>query len=120
MCCKNGVSPKMPSELASEAVFVPNWSGPAEAVASSISEPAWARRTILTVAITFIAIFVLLPLVAVFTEALEQGIGVYLAAVTNPEARSAIRLTLLVASIAVPLNVIFGLTASWAITCYEF
>jgi sulfate transport system permease protein len=109
----------MPSEFASEAV-VPNWSGSTEAVGSSISEPAWARGTILAVAIAFIAIFVLLPLVAVFTEAFEQGIGVYLAAVTNPEARSAIRLTLLVASIAVPLNVIFGLAASWAITSYEF
>jgi sulfate transport system permease protein len=62
---------------------------------------------------------VLLPLAAVFTEALREGLRVYLAAVTDAEARGAIRLTLLVATIAVPLNVTFRLAAAWAITRFE-
>ena len=57
------------------------------------------------------ALFVLLPLAAVFAEAFRKGVGVYVAAISNPEARSAIRLTLLMAAIAVPLNVTFGLAA---------
>jgi len=84
------------------------------------TEPAWARRLIIGVAMVFVAVFLIIPLIAVFTEALRQGIGVYLAAVTSPEARSAIRLTLLVAAIAVPLNTIFGIAAAWAITRFEF
>jgi sulfate/thiosulfate transport system permease protein len=84
------------------------------------TEPAWARRLIIGVAMVFVAVFLIIPLIAVFTEALRQGIGVYLAAVTSPEARSAIRLTLLVAAITVPLNTIFGIAAAWAITRFEF
>jgi sulfate transport system permease protein len=67
-----------------------------------------------------LGLFVLLPLVVVFTEALREGIRVYLAAISNPEARSAIRLTLLVAAIVVPLNVAFGLAAAWTITRFDF
>jgi len=63
---------------------------------------------------------VLLPLAAVFAEAFRNGTSAFLAAVTEPDARSAIRLTLLVAAIAVPLNIIFGLAASWAIAKYDF
>ena len=84
------------------------------------SDPAWARALILTIAIVFLGVFLIIPLAAVFTEALRQGVWVYLAAITNPEARSAIRLTLMTAAIAVPLNLIFGLAASWAITRFEF
>jgi len=68
----------------------------------------------------FLGVFLIVPLVAVFTEAFRQGVRVYIAAITNAEARSAISLTLLTASIAVPLNVVFGLAASWAITRFEF
>jgi sulfate transport system permease protein len=99
------------------------WGGaetPANAVARATADPAWARRLILGAAIGFMALFVLLPLAAVFTEALRDGVRVYLAAVTSAEARSAIRLTLTVAAIAVPLNVIFGLTSAWAITRFDF
>jgi len=84
------------------------------------SEAAWARILIAGTAMIFLGVFLIIPLVAVFTEALRQGIRVYIAAITNAEARSAIRLTLLTASIAVPLNVVFGLAASWAITRFEF
>lgn len=84
------------------------------------SEAAWARILIAGTAMLFFGVFLIIPLVAVFTEALRQGVRVYIAAITNAEARSAIRLTLLTASIAVPLNVVFGLAASWAITRFEF
>jgi sulfate/thiosulfate transport system permease protein len=84
------------------------------------SEPAWARALITAIAVVFLGVFLLIPLAAVFTEALRQGVRVYLAAITNAEARSAIRLTLVTAAIAVPLNLIFGLAAAWAITRFEF
>jgi sulfate transport system permease protein len=84
------------------------------------SDPPWARVLIIAVAMVFLGIFLIVPLITVFAEAFRQGARVYLAAVTNPEARSAIRLTLLTAAIAVPLNLVFGLAASWAITRFEF
>jgi sulfate transport system permease protein len=100
--------------------FPPVHDDPRAALQAATSDPPWARALILGVAIMFLAVFLIIPLVTVFLEALRQGIGVYIAAVTNPEARSAIRLTLLTASIAVPLNLVFGLAASWAITRFEF
>jgi sulfate/thiosulfate transport system permease protein len=84
------------------------------------SDPPWAQALIVGVAMVFLGVFLIIPLITVFAEALSQGVRVYLAAVTNPEARSAIRLTLLTAAIAVPLNLVFGLAASWAITRFEF
>ncbi len=100
-----------------------SWGGaetPDKAIARATADPTWARRLILGAAIGFMALFVVLPLMAVFTEGLRDGVRVYLAAVTSGEARSAIRLTLTVAAIAVPLNVIFGLTSAWAITRFDF
>jgi sulfate transport system permease protein len=84
------------------------------------TEPAWAQRVIIGLAMVFVGVFLIIPLIAVFTEALSQGVNVYLAAITNREARSAIRLTLLVAAIAIPLNTVFGIAAAWAITRFEF
>jgi sulfate/thiosulfate transport system permease protein len=83
-------------------------------------DPAWARRLIIGVATGFLGIFLIIPLGSVFAEALNKGIGLYFAAIANPEALSAIRLTLMTAAIAVPLNLVFGLAASWAITRFEF
>jgi sulfate/thiosulfate transport system permease protein len=94
--------------------------GPPAHPLSAIADPPWARALILIAALSFMALFVLLPLAAVFTEAFREGLRVYVAAISNPEARSAIRLTLLVAAIAVPLNVTFGLAAAWAITRFDF
>jgi len=71
-------------------------------------------------ALAFLLLFLFLPLLAVFVEALRQGIGAYLAALVEPDALSAIKLTLLVAAIAVPLNLVFGVAASWCITKFEF
>ena len=73
-----------------------------------------------TLAIVYIAVFLLTPLVAVFVEALRNGVDAYLAAITEKDAQSAIWLTLTVAAIAVPLNTVFGLAAAWAITKFEF
>ena len=78
------------------------------------------RILLCSVAIGFIGLFLLLPLATVFTQALKQGYGVALAAITDPDALAAIRLTLLVAAIAVPLNAVFGISASWAIAKFDF
>src|SRR5271168_1628096 len=83
-------------------------------------DPVWARRLILGLAIGFLGIFLIIPLGTVFAEALNKGVGLYFASIINPEALKAIRLTLLTAAIAVPLNLVFGLAASWAITRFEF
>jgi sulfate/thiosulfate transport system permease protein len=83
-------------------------------------DAGWIRAVILTLALGFFGLFLLLPLVAVFVEALRKGWGVYIAALVEPDAVSAIRLTLLTALIAVPLNVVFGLAAAWAVTKFEF
>ena len=83
-------------------------------------DPVWARRLILGLAIAFLGIFLIIPLGTVFAQALSKGVGLYFAAITDPEALKAIRLTLLTAAIAVPLNLVFGLAASWAITRFEF
>jgi sulfate transport system permease protein len=84
------------------------------------TEPLWLRALLLTLALSFLALFLVLPLVIVFGEALSKGWQVYLAAVTEPAAAHAIKLTLLAAAIAVPCNAIFGLAASWAIAKFQF
>ena len=78
------------------------------------------RGVLIAVALVYLAIFLILPLAAVFVEAMRKGPAAFFEALIDPEARSAIRLTLLVAAIAVPLNLVFGLAASWAIAKYEF
>ncbi|MGD9802806.1 MAG: sulfate ABC transporter permease subunit CysW [Hyphomicrobiaceae bacterium] len=86
----------------------------------AIRETGVARIIIIVVSLTFFATFLLLPLAAVFVEALRRGWAVYLAALVEPDAVAAIRLTLLTAAIAVPLNLTFGLAAAWAIAKFEF
>ncbi len=78
------------------------------------------RIILITVGVVFLVVFLLLPLAAVFVEAFRAGIGAYFSAITEPDAVAAIKLTLLVAAIAVPANLIFGLAASWAIAKFEF
>jgi sulfate transport system permease protein len=84
------------------------------------TEPRWLRALLIATALGFLAFFLLLPLVAVFAEALRQGVGAWWAALQEPDALAAIRLTLLVAAIAVPLNLVFGVVAAWAITKHRF
>lgn len=87
---------------------------------AATSEAAWVRITLISVALTFLALFLFLPLVVVFKEAFAKGIDVYLASITEPAAAHAIKLTLIAAAIAVPCNVIFGLAAAWAIAKFDF
>src|SRR5476649_965135 len=84
------------------------------------TEPRPVRVVIIAIALTFLTVFVVLPLVVVFAQAFSKGIGAYLAALSDPEALSAIRLTLLIAAISVGLNLVFGLIAAWAIAKFEF
>jgi sulfate/thiosulfate transport system permease protein len=83
-------------------------------------EAPWVRFTLLALGLGFFAIFLILPLVAVFTEALRKGWELYFASLADEETLSSIKLTLLAAAIAVPLNLVFGLAASWAIAKHEF
>ena len=84
------------------------------------TETPLARWLLIGLVVVWLALFLLLPLLSVFAEALRMGLGAFLAALVEPDALAAIRLTLLVAAIAVPLNVAFGLCASWAIAKFEF
>jgi len=84
------------------------------------SQGRWLRCALIALALAFMLLFLVLPLAAVFTEALRKGVGAYLDGLREPDAWSAIRLTLLTALIAVPLNLVFGLAAAWCIAKYEF
>jgi sulfate transport system permease protein len=84
------------------------------------SEPRWVRVVLTTLALAFLGLFLFLPLVSVFYEALRKGWGVYLAAITEPDAVSAIWLTLIAAGVSVPLNLVFGVAAAWAIAKFDF
>ena len=87
---------------------------------SAASESPTVRAALIAVAGLFLAFFLVLPLAVVFYEALEEGVGAFLAGVTERDAVAAIRLTLIVAAISVPANLAFGLAASWAIAKFEF
>ena len=86
----------------------------------ALEEPRIVRVMLIAVALIFIGLFLVLPLLAVFVEAFRSGIPAYFAAIDEPDALAAIRLTLLVAAIAVPLNLVFGVTAAWAIAKFDF
>jgi len=90
-----------------------------EAGAATREQP-WLRWTILALGLSFFALFLVLPLLTVFAEALRKGVGVYLAALVEPDALSALVLTLLAAAIAVPLNLVFGVWAAWLVTKFDF
>jgi len=83
-------------------------------------ESPWVRRTLIGLALVFLTLFLFVPLVAVFTEALKKGWQAYVDAIVDPDALSAIKLTLLTAGIAVPLNLVFGVSAAWLIAKFEF
>jgi sulfate/thiosulfate transport system permease protein len=82
--------------------------------------PRLSRRLLIAVALVFLGLFLALPLLVVFVQALSKGIGTYLLAISDPMAWAAIKLTLTVAAIAVPCNLVFGVTAAWAIAKFEF
>ncbi|AGH48603.1 MULTISPECIES: sulfate ABC transporter permease subunit CysW [Sphingomonadales] len=84
------------------------------------SESRLARAVIMAIGLGFFGLFLLMPLLVVFAQALAGGIGAYLDAIVEPDALAAIRLTLLVAAISVPANIVFGIAAAWAITKFDF
>jgi sulfate transport system permease protein len=84
------------------------------------AEPLWVRWLLIGVSLTFLSLFLFVPLAAVFAEAFRKGLGVYLASFQDKHALAAIRLTLLTAAIAVPVNLVFGLAAAWAIAKFDF
>ena len=87
---------------------------------SSTTEPAWVRYLLISTALAFLFLFLVLPLATVFAEALNKGLTAYLSALSEPDAVSAIKLTLITAVVAVPLNLLFGICAAWCIAKYEF
>jgi sulfate transport system permease protein len=87
---------------------------------ASVTEPRWVRWLLTGIALLFLGVMLFIPLAAVFWEALRKGFAAYGAALIEPDALSAIRLTLLTAAIAVPLNLVFGVAAAWAIAKFEF
>ncbi len=87
---------------------------------AACADPAWVRYSVLTIGLSFFALFLLAPLFAVFFEALRKGWSVYVAAIVDPDALSAIRLTLITALISVPLNLVFGVAAAWLIAKFDF
>jgi sulfate transport system permease protein len=84
------------------------------------AEPTWVRTLLLAITLLFLGAFLVTPLVAVFAEAFRKGVGAYFAGFNDPAVWSAIKLTLLAAGIAVPVNVVFGLAAAWAVAKFEF
>lgn len=84
------------------------------------SEPTWVRWSLIAIALAFLSLFLFIPLAAVFTEALRKGLHTYISALADPDALSSIRLTLIAAGIALPLNLVFGVAAAWAITKFQF
>ncbi|ESX63964.1 sulfate/thiosulfate transporter permease subunit [Mesorhizobium sp. LSHC420B00] len=91
-----------------------------ESQSPAVTESRTARTVLMIVTFAFLGIFLLLPLIIVFKEAFAKGIEAYTQALGEPDTRSAIRLTLLVAAISVPLNIVFGISAAWAIAKFEF
>jgi len=97
------------------------WTAPRpQRIEGPTTEPRWVRWALTAMAVVFLGLFLLLPLVAVFVEALRRGLDAYVAAIAHPDALAAVRLTVLVAAIAVPLNIVFGIAASWAIAKFQF
>jgi sulfate transport system permease protein len=87
---------------------------------ASVTEPAWVRAALIALAVLLIGLIVVLPLGVVIVEALHGGLGAYWGAITDPDALAAVKLTLTVAALTVPANLVFGIAAAWAITKFRF
>jgi sulfate/thiosulfate transport system permease protein len=106
----------MASAIATASPFRPGRA----ALPRATRDPAWARWLLTATALLFLAFFLVLPLAAVFAQAFAKGLGYYLSSIREPDALSAIRLTLLTVAIVVPANVVFGVAAAWAIAKFKF
>ena len=104
----------------SQALAVRTSAAPRPRQPGPAAEPALVRWILIVTAFVFLALFLMLPLVVVLTEAFKKGVAVYAAALRDPDALAAVRLTLLTAAIAVPLNVVFGIAAAWSIAKFTF
>jgi sulfate/thiosulfate transport system permease protein len=91
-----------------------------KAVEHRITEPALVRWTLTGIALVFLGLFLIMPLASVFTQAFEKGLAVYLAALAEPDTMASIKLTLITAAVCVPLNLVFGVSAAWAISKFSF
>jgi sulfate/thiosulfate transport system permease protein len=89
-------------------------------VRGATTEPRWVRRLLIGLALAFMTLFLFVPLTTVFYEAFKKGVEVYFAAIVEPDALSAVQLTLIATVISVPLNLVFGIAAAWAITKFDF
>ena len=96
------------------------WSAAERSSDRGSAEPRWMRRLLIAIALAFSAVFLLLPLVNVFAQALSRGWAYYVGSLAHPDSLAAIRLTLLTSLICVPLNVLFGIAAAWAIAKFDF
>jgi sulfate transport system permease protein len=108
------------SSAATSLASNPKRGTPTRAALAATAEPPWVRVTLITVALLFLTLFLFVPLVSVFFEAFKKGVQVYLAAITEDDALSAIKLTLIAAAISVPLNLVFGVAAAWCIAKFDF
>jgi sulfate transport system permease protein len=106
--------------MAADALQAATAPGPASKGRTATGETVGVRIALIAVALIFFVLFVFLPLVVVFLEAFQMGLQGFIAAITNPDALSAIRLTLIVAAISVSANLVFGIAAAWAIAKFEF
>ena len=106
--------------MSSIAINLPNNYSAKVAQSRAIAEPAWLRWLLIGGALAFLGLFLFVPLAAVFAEALRKGWEAYFAAFNEADALSAIRLTFIAAAIAVPLNLVFGVSAAWAIAKFNF
>jgi sulfate transport system permease protein len=104
----------------SAVVVAPSPKAPPRRAIAATAEPPWVRRGLIAVALIFLSLFLFVPLVAVFFEAFKKGVDVYLKAIVEPDALSAIKLTLIAAGISVPLNLAFGMAAAWCIAKFDF
>ncbi|HTI66456.1 MAG TPA: sulfate ABC transporter permease subunit CysW [Caulobacteraceae bacterium] len=93
---------------------------PRRSARGATDDPRWLKAAIIALVVGFVLVMLVLPLATVFTEALRKGLGPAIAAITDPDGLAAIRLTLITAAIAVPVNALFGICASWAIAKHQF
>src|SRR5688572_23498863 len=87
---------------------------------TAAKDPVWLQVLLITVSISFVILFLVLPLAVIFIEALRHGLGMYLRSFNDSAAMHAIKLTLIATGIALPLNLVFGVAAAWAIAKFEF
>src|SRR5687768_11801945 len=113
MACKPGSAAAQELEMSAPSKII-------RRAQAGTTESPWVRWLLIGLALAFMFLFLVLPLAAVGTEALRKGLGAYLEALKEPDAWSAIRLTLITAAISVPLNLVFGVAAAWAIAKFEF